>query len=768
MVISHIAVPPLPASVSHGSYRSISTLPLKTLSKLMSRPAKVLAQIRVQKTLDDSVRVARQHNLNLGSMDDQRDPTYRPAPSAVSKQNGKSGSSRISLRETAATSRRTLTPVMTVKESSVVKPEADVETSISAVRVPTPTINPSHVTRTPTPQPLVAAAPSSTQIRSSLPSLSSLGTGEKRKYQKRQKGEEREVDSGKSKPKKTKVVGVDKGKEPMLAVDVIQPKERPKKHRRVRASAYSRYNPELGILQIFFHGIPTTRHSVLEMNIRHIRRGKGVNEDEGCSQSVDSGPEMTQGHEISSSWFVWPPLDLDQNEGEYYVGGLLEELVDEDEEKLELRRTKMKDERYLTSYAIVDDEPSSIPVEHEAGPSSPPRSPIIVSDDIDQPSSRPSAKALGKQKATSSSHVVHRSSPVAPQRSTYELQDFGRVESDPESILQMEQFLQDPLPSSYYLQFSQSSGGGIDSMPNLPIATAHHISASRHHSSYDSETLSRALISADNDPFICGVSGTATNDPDSFLTLNSGKTWPETSSLAGDVYKDFNETVNNTIDPLLLRSPPLSGAADLVNASDMYQQQTHLIYSPSHGMSTPNAHDLPRHVLSPSFLQSSPSFPLSGRRQLKTRRPSDMVDIMDLDLGSSIDSSDNEMDADCEGDGVYVPSISTVRQVGQDGQRRGPRIVSAKELARIQKRKALEKEKERERERERERLKKEKASAVTSAIASETKKTGRPKSKFACGPEAQYCHQCRRRTFYLKMKCNDCGKLFCNRCIITR
>ncbi|KAF8344947.1 hypothetical protein F5887DRAFT_236274 [Amanita rubescens] len=437
MMISHIAVPPLPASVSKGSYRSISSLPLKTQSKLMSRPAKVLAQIRVQKTLEDGVRVARQHNLNLGSVDDWRDPTYKPAPSAVSK-NGNTRSSRASLRETAATSRRTSTPVTTINESSVVKPEADVETNISIVRTPTPPINPSHVVRTSTPQLLVlAAAPSSIQIRSSLPPLPAPGTGEKRKYQKRPKGED--VDSGKSKPKKTKVVRVDKGKETMVEVDAIQPKERPKKHRRVRASAYSRYNPELGVLQIFFHGIPTTRHSVLEMNIRHIRREKGVNEDEDGSQSVDTRLGMTHGHEISSSWFVWPPPDLDRDEEEYYAGGLLEELVDEEEDKLELRRTKVKHECCSTSYTIVSDEPSSILVEHEASPSPPQRSPTIVLDDdwgieegyTDQPSSRPSAKALGKRKATSSLHVGDRTSPVTPQRSTYELQDSGRIESGP-------------------------------------------------------------------------------------------------------------------------------------------------------------------------------------------------------------------------------------------------------------------------------------------------------------------------------------------------
>ena len=331
MAIPHIAIPPLP-----------------------SGPA--LAQIGVKFFLDDGVIVARQHNLNLGSMIDGRDPTYKPAPSAVSKKNGNSVSSSVSLRETAATSRRTSTPVTTIRESSVVKPEADVETDISIIRTQTPPIN----ARTSTPRPLVlAAAPSSTQRCSLLPPLPSPGTGEKRKCQKYPKSEECEVDSGKSQPKKTKVVGADKGKEPMLTVDVIQPKERPKKDLRVRASAYSRYNPELGILRVFFHGIPTIRHSVLEMNIRHIRREKGVNEDEDDSQSFDSCFEMTQGHEISSSWFVWPPLDLDQNEEEYLVGGLLEELVDEDEEKLELRRSKMKDERHSTPYT-VGDEPSSI------------------------------------------------------------------------------------------------------------------------------------------------------------------------------------------------------------------------------------------------------------------------------------------------------------------------------------------------------------------------------------------------------------------------
>ncbi|KAF8344948.1 hypothetical protein F5887DRAFT_824769, partial [Amanita rubescens] len=33
--------------------------------------------------------------------------------------------------------------------------------------------------------------------------------------------------------------------------------------------------------------------------------------------------------------------------------------------------------------------------------------------------------------------------------------------------------------------------------------------------------------------------------------------------------------------------------------------------------------------------------------------------------------------------------------------------------------------------------------------------------------EQSFCHQCRRRTYYLKMTCG-CGKLYCNRCISTR
>ena len=758
IVFSHIAVPPLSDSVLRKSYRSISSLPLETSTTLTSRPAKVLAQMKVKKTLVDGLKAMKEHDLNFVLIDDCKDPTYKPS-AASKRKNVNPESSRIVLRETTTAgegaSMRTAT-------TSVATPRTAIDTDI----VNGPPISASSLTRTLTPQPSFPISEhSSTQKQSSLPIVRSPGTGEKRKYQKRFKGGE--VDSANPKPKKTKVTRVDKASEQKSAADMIQyPKEWPKQHRRIEAGSHFMYNAELDILRIFFHGIPTTPHSVLEMNVRHIRRERRFSEDGDGSQYTHLPLERTHERESSLSWFVWPPLHLDRDEEEqYYLGGMLEEFVDKEEVRLELPGgNKEQHERYSSSYTIVSDDRWPKRDEPKAEPSPPPRSPTMVpiehegymeDEDTNQPLSRPSAKALGKRKAKSPLHAGPKSPPVTP-RSTYGLQDPALMESDTENVLHMEQYLQDLGPTP------QSSGCVVDSMPHLLITGSHHLSSPRPHNGYDFDTFSRALISVDNDPFISSASGTTSNDVDPFLALNSENPtinfWTQTSSSTGDVYKDvFNETVavNDTIDPLLLRGPELVGSADLVDAPSMYQQ-VDPIYTPPHGLSTPTAHDLPRPLLSPtiddmSFYHPSPSpsssLPLSasvGRRLSKIRRPSDMVDITDLDLGPRIESPDREMDED-HADPVYVPK--------QVVQRKGPRIVSSKELARIQKRKALE--------REREKLENEKASAMKAA------NIGRPNSKFPCGPDHTFCHQCRRRSYYLKMKC-ACRKLYCIRCISTR
>lgn len=792
MVFSHIAVPPLLDSVSRQSYRSIASLPLMTSSTLTSRPAKVLAKMKVKKTLEDGFKAMEQHDLNFLLIDDCKDATYKP--SAANKRKDVSlEPPKTILRETATAGERASGTAST-KKSLVASPRTAIDTNIVNVHTTIPpinaetatagegasstkkssaatpttaidtniindhtTINASPLTRTWTPQPsfpISEHSPTRTQS-----SVRSPATGEKRKNQRRTKGGE--VDSANPKPKKTKVARVDKANERKAAIDMIQhPKEQPKKHQQMEASSHSRYNPELDILRIYFHGIPTMRHSVLEVNVRHIRKEKRVSEAEDGSRYINL-PHETQGHGFSSSWFVWPPPCSDRDEEEqYYLGGTLDKFIDKEEDRLEVPGgNKVQRECCSSSYTIVSDERLPTRDKQEADLSPTLRSPITVpthehakyveDEYADQLFSRPSAKALGKRKARSPLQSGPKSPPVTPRRT-----DGLLMESDGENVLHMEQYLQDLGPTP------QSSGGGVDGLPNLLIASTHQLSGPLHHNGYDSDTLSRALISVDNDPFIFSASRRVANNVDPFLGFNSEdaaiNSWHGTSSLSGRVYKDvFNEAVaaNDTIDPLLLRGPELVGSADPVDTPGIYHQQAHLIYSPPLALSTPTSHDLPRSSTMNNLSFRHPSLPLSavGRRPLKTRRPSDMVDITHLDLGPAMELSDRELDKDYASDPVYVPN--------QVVQRKGPRIVSAKELARIQKRKALEREKEREKERLQN--ENEKASAVKAP------KIGHPRSKFACGTEAAYCHQCRRRTYYLKMKCK-CQKLFCNRCISMR
>ena len=750
MVFSHIAVPPLLDSVSRESYRSISSLPLVPSSTLTSRPAKVLAKMKVKKTVIDGLEAMKKHDPNLVLIDDWKDATYKP--SAGSKKKNMSFERRRTFPQETATAGGGASRTASTKKSSVATPRTAIDTNIVNTYTTIPPINASPLTPL-TPQPsLPISEPSSSRT---LPSVRSPATGEKRKYQRRTKGGE--VDFVNPKPKKTKVARVDKANERKAAIDMIQqPKEQPKKYQPIEASSHSRYYTELDLLRIFFHGIPTTRHSVLEVNVRHIRREKRVSEDEDGNRYTNFPHETTQGREFSSSWFVWPPPCLDRDEEEqYYLGGMLDKFVDKEEDRLELPRgNQAQRERCSSSYTIFSDERLPTRDKHEADLSPTLRSPTTVpnhehaenveDEHTDQFFSRPSAKALGKRKAKSPLQAGPKSPPVTPRRIT----DGLPMESDGENVLHMEQYLQDLGPTP------QSSGGGVDNMPKLLIASGHHLSGPLHNNGYDSDTLSRALISVDNDPFIFSASRRViTNDVDPFLGFNSeDATINSWHGITDDVYKGaFNETVavNDTIDPLLLRGPELVGPADPVDAPGIYHQQAHLIYTPPLGSSTPSSHDQPTDNL--SF--NHPSLPQSavGRRPLKIRRPSDMVDITHLDLGSSMELSDRELGEDHANDPVYVPD--------QVVQRKGPRIVSSKELARIQKRKALERAKERERERlENEN---EKASAVKAP------KIGHPRSKFACGPEHTYCHQCRRRTYYLKMKCK-CQKLYCNRCISTR
>jgi hypothetical protein len=775
MVFSHIAVPPLLDSVSRESYRSISSLPLVPSSTMTSRPAKVLAKMKVKKTVVDGLEAMKQQDPNLVLIDDWKDATYKPS-AASKKKNVSLEPRRTFLRETA-TAGEGASGTASTKKSSVATPRTAIDTNIVNTHTTIPPINASPLTpinaspltpintspltRTLTPQPSLPISEHSSSR--ALPSVRSHATGEKRKYQRRTKGGE--VDSVNPKPKKTKVARVDKANEWKAAIDMIQhPKEQPKKHQRMAASSHSRYSAERDLLRIFFHGIPATRHSVLEVNVRHIRKEKRVSEDEDGNRYTNFPHEATQGREFSSSWFVWPPPCLDRDEEEqYYLGGMLDKFVDKEEDRLELPGgNQAQRERCSSSYTIFSDERLPTRDKHEADLSPTLRSPTTVRNHehaehvedeyTDQFFSRPSAKALGKRKAKSPLQAGPKSPPVTPRRLT----DGLPMESDGENVLHMEQYLQDLGPTP------QSSGGGVDSMPKLLIASAHHLSGPLHNNGYDSDTLSRALISVDNDPFIFSASRRViTNDVDPFLGFNSeDATINSWHGITDDVYKGaFNETVavNDTIDPLLLRGPELIGSADPVDAPGIYPQQAHLIYTPPLGSSTPTSHDLPRPLLSSSTTDNlsfrHPSLPLSavGRRPLKIRRPSDMVDITHLDLGPSMELSDGELGEGHANDSVYVPN--------QVVQRKGPRIVSAKELARIQKRKALE----RERERERERLENE--NEMASAV--KAPKIGRPRSKFACGTEHTFCHQCRRRTYYLKMKCK-CQKLYCNRCISTR
>ncbi|KAK2459593.1 hypothetical protein APHAL10511_008403 [Amanita phalloides] len=783
MIFSHIAVPPLPDSVSRDLYCSMDSIPLRVAS-LMSRPAKLVARAKVHKTLEAALLAAAQYNLKLESLDDSKDATYKPPPSVQKKQkNASSGSSRLLARKSATINKVVAKSGLgSTSASSVVhrKPNyptaTKVDTIITVARTATPSTTISHTCMTPA---STVPAPAT----SPLQSLSHIRPepNEKRKYRKRSKREESENGFDYPEPrKKSKVVGALKEKGPGdIAVQHAEEKWPAK------AIAYLRHDVQRGLLRIYFRGIPPTCQSVLAMNIRHVRGEKSVEEDSYDWDRYTHSPVGT----TRTHWFVLPQSGFDTNEeNEYYLGGMLDEFVDSEDERIQLSEDRTQRERLSLSHTIVNDESSPVRVE-DLSPLL--RSSTVVSEEkwhvadeyTDKPPTRPSAKALGKRKAVSPLPSIPGSPPATPRHVIYNQQD-GMVESDV-----LEQYLQDFGPPSSHIMVSNSSGSLADNVPNLSVSNVDHSSARRPVNGYDSDTLSRALISADNDPFISGAGRMTTNDVDPFLTFNHESStinpWPGTTGFTHDVYDGvFNETVavNDTIDPVSLRVPELAGSTDLVDMPTMYQHNGLLIFSPSQPISPSTAHNpsIPlRDAFSPSFDHPSPLSPslLAGRRPVKSRRFSDMVDVTDLDLGSSEESSDEEMDDNDtdDNDTVYVPPKAITNGMDEPGKRKGPRIVSAKELARIQKCKALEQAKQREMEKqlglrnstEKETVWVAKAPPVTKAPTSRTVPIGHPASNFPSGPDNTFCHQCRRRCYYLKMEC-ACNKLYCSRCIYMR
>ncbi|KAF8629776.1 hypothetical protein AX15_003280 [Amanita polypyramis BW_CC] len=771
IMLSHIAVPPLPDSVSRKSYRSMSSIPLKTSSKLLSRHAKAVAQIKVHKTL--GLGIAIKSNMELETADNWKDPTYEP-PTSKKKKNAIPGSAKApgvgsmsgsNVATPLLNSASAFVPLSTKPSSTATKNTVERNSAVAqGSPLPAPTPLSSHASPlTPVP-------------------LSRISEDDKKRKYKRHLDEDYDGDGSDSlKAKKFKVVKENEREHDNAEINVHPPKEQTKQKRRGAMSTLFRYYDEQDILRIFIQGIPPTHRTVLAMNTRHVRREKSIDrEDEDWSQFIDMLSTTKEDHDPSASWFVWPPPNFEMGEEEeYYLGGMLEELVDYDEKPGLSSKNGSRCKQFSTSNTIVGDELFGAQEEAFFSLSPSPRSPTVVPREeeritdeyTDKPPAQPSAKALGKRKAASSppSRFI-RAMPHFPQWSAYDQEDIDRSDSDAEGILHMEQYLEDFGPSpSHILNQTQSVTGSVDKIPNVSIANT-HLSTRQYNGGYDADTLSRALISVDNDPFIS--SGLSINDVDPFLDSNplntTSTTWPDSGSFSGDVYDDvFNGKVSasETIDPVLLRGTEFAGSNDLVVPS-IYQLQDHLIHAPSRPTSPLTAHDSSR-MLADIFPPTDPTFhsPLlsvNGRRQVKTRRPPDMIDIMELDLDSSRDPSDVDIDSggvDCD-DPAYVPPVSTVKAAtgGELGQRRGPRIVSAKELARIQKRKALEREKEKEEEKERALV----ATAATSAAT-----VRHPRSKYACGTEHTFCHQCRRRTYYLKMECS-CGKFYCNRCISLR
>ncbi|PFH47689.1 hypothetical protein AMATHDRAFT_67128 [Amanita thiersii Skay4041] len=404
----------------------------------------------------------------------------------------------------------------------------------------------------------------------------------------------------------------------------------------------------------------------------------------------------------------------------------------------------------------------------------------------------PSAKALGKRKAVSPqpSGPMFTVPTTPPRLSVHTVNGDELGRSDTDGVLHMEQFLND-LGTSPCLSLTQSSsqqqlvGNSPDNSQHIATFAISGIHGRVAANDYDLDSLSRrALMSIDNDPFLSGAGEMQMmNDADPLLPYQWAPMQYETGDLYNELLNDNVTTTNGVIDSFLLR-----GQDD----HDMFSQAEQGILSLSHPISPrSNTHDAlieepscshsltrsppARDDFQPSYSRSlSPS--TRGRRRLvRPHHLEDMVNIADLDLSASSTSSDetgvgNVSEAGSESRRSPPTAIATTVTPAStlvNGQpRRGPRIVSAKELAKIQKQKALERQ--RKEALAKEALAKEDSPASLVSVPVKKGPPHKPRpSKYPLITEHTFCHQCRRRTFYLKMDC-ACGKSYCVRCLDLR
>ncbi|KAF8629781.1 hypothetical protein AX17_005560 [Amanita inopinata Kibby_2008] len=754
-IFSHVSVPPLPSTCSRAEYRPISSANSRQqqATPMLARAAKRLAEIRLRKTFSDFHSTA-SNSVKTGPVAYRDDDSFVP-PKLPSKKtrNASPGPSKL--------------------------PDTSTNTSPVGVRM-----------RTPVSSPFVPVPGTTTSV--------SPQVGEKRKYLK-QRGEE---SGNPNVQKKSKVVKWTAKKTEAAGADF--PGERQE-----RVAQHVHYNAALDLLRIYLSSIPPTSNPVLAMNTRHIRWAKSTNSNGGCNQFVDATPQKKW--QDDSSWFLWPPLryGFDQEEeDEYYAGGMLLEMGAENEEEITefsskrdgqpeaspTQQSHASTERLLKSYTFVGGEPPLL-----QSPSLRPRPSTVIAENhlyeggdmlgCLEKLPPPSAKALGKRKAVSPVTYQPEAEPVTPlqhfaQRCQRHYDGLGQANFDADDMLHMEQFFNDLGPSPPNPQSSKSfpstdiGADNVQHSPAFSIHALHRPSAQGQEHEYDADTLSRALISTDNDPFISGGNELENVGVDPFFSpFNDGTRtidpWIGSRGYSPKRVFDgvFGETVgvNDTIDPVLLSVPEPMGAGDPVDVPSMFNTQECSTTSLSQPI-LPSADMTER---SPKSISVSV---LGSGRLKRAPQHSDMVDIRELDLSWPSSPAEEMMDRD---DNEYMPTVTPASLHGpvvdNSGQRRGPRIVSAKELARIQKRKAREREKQAALEKEMSLASREPSITVPVIVpGKQSVKLGPPigkrggrRSQYACGPDHTMCHQCRRRTYYLKMKCS-CGKFYCNRCFATR
>ncbi|KAH6876678.1 hypothetical protein BKA70DRAFT_1576695 [Coprinopsis sp. MPI-PUGE-AT-0042] len=459
--------------------------------------------------------------------------------------------------------------------------------------------------------------------------------------------------------------------------------------------------------------------------------------------------------------------DADDNEDSSRMPPPLINLQEKLNEKLQERKRRKASRKSMNASQSVRGDTASVAASSQRG-DSPDFAPMIE-DDRPSQTPQPSAKALGKRRAietpqrpTSSparpsiSPTVTRSSIVTPSRSR-PTPDLPNGEILPSSSFATSISSQNEAgpyrhPGSSEVTFASivSPSAFLNDSPSQPLRSMSSTDLSltlintepAASSAYDQFEAESSIFSAS---LLSSWPTEENHEEAQFATVNPSLLEPSLFTHSGDPGSAADEP--NGIDPAILTA----------NNSPAMESGNHRLHStrPS------DAHGSTSRSARPSR-SSSPEVPLkksmkkSSDKQKKSAPPSKSTSPY---MSPIVIPSDLEDGSWHSGGSAVIPGIAA-RKIKRNVKLPTKLTDIALEYSAQPKPKAKAVQKR---------------SAVVSipvsvvaGASSRIRPASRKTQDWATGPDATFCHQCRGKSFKLKMKCETCDKVYCNRCIHFR